>query len=338
MRYIFYNQPQAKNTRKVKDSLFRKITVFFTFIILFQYNCSKNETISETITETIFVTKKDAYLYGDILEKNIIDEIPAFIKIKTKEKITLLSKSNNDKIYYKTNFNNNQGWVDSIYLAEINKNKNGNNNYPTANKLSEKKPKILVKPKVDNNGSRKTPNKKKTGQNYFVQIASFKNKNNANKLVNDMIIPGAPFSIEKINPASGTFFRVVTGIYNNRIKAEKIIKSIKTKYPSLKPIVKTNKNTKKLITKQNPIYNKHGKTEYYTIQISSFENKNAAEKLAKKMTRLGYPSKVTEAWIRGKTWFRVQHGEYKMIAEAKQVSNKIKNIYKFDPWVSNIYK
>ena len=56
------------------------------------------------------------------------------------------------------------------------------------------------------------------------------------------------------------------------------------------------------------------------------------------MTRLGYPSKVTEAWIRGKTWFRVQHGEYKMIAEAKQVSNKIKYIYKFDPWVSNIYK
>ena len=119
MRYIFYNQHQATNTRKVKYSLFRKITVLFTFIILFQYNCSKNETISETITETIFVTKKDAYLYGDVLEKNIIDEIPAFIKIKTKEKITLLSKSNNDKIYYKTNFNNNQGWVDSIYLAEI---------------------------------------------------------------------------------------------------------------------------------------------------------------------------------------------------------------------------
>ena len=338
MRYIFYNQHQATNTRKVKYSLFRKITVLFTYIILFQYNCSKNETISETITETIFVTKKDAYLYGDILEKNIIDEIPAFIKIKTKEKITLLSKTNNDKIYYKTNFNNNQGWVDSIYLAEINKNKKGNNDNPTANKLSEKKHKILVKPKMDNNGPRKTPNKKKADWNYFVQIASFKNKNNANKLVNDMIMPGTSFSIEKINTASGTFFRVVTSTYNNRIKADKIIKSIKTKYPSLKPIVKTNKNTKKLITKQSFIYNKNGKTEYYTIQISSFENKTAAEKLAKKMTRLGYPSKVTEAWVIGKTWFRVQHGEYKMIAEAKQVSNKIKNKYKFDPWISNIYK
>ena len=102
--------------------------------------------------------------------------------------------------------------------------------------------------------------------------------------------------------------------------------------------VKTNKNNKKLITKQNPVYNKNGKTEYYTIQISSFENKTAAEKLAKKMTRLGYVSKVTEVWVRGKTWFRVKHGEYKMIAEANQVSNKIKNKYKFDPWISNIYK
>ena len=337
MRYIFYNQHQATNTNKVRHSLFRKIIVLCPFIILFQYNCSKNEPVPKTITETIFVTKKDAYLYGNVVEKNIIDEIPAFIKIKTKEKITLLSKSNNDKIYYKTNFNNKQGWVESIYLAEINKDKKRNNN-PPSTKLSGVKPKILVKPKLDNDGSIKIPNKKKGDQNYFVQIASFKNKNNADKLVSDMSIPGEPFSIEKINTANGTFFRVVTDIYNNRIKADKIIKSIKTKYPSSKPIVKTNKNAKKLITKQNPIYNKNGKTEYYTIQISSFENKTAAENLAKKMTKLGYPSKVTEAWVRGKTWFRVQHGEYKMIAEAKQVSNKIKNKYKFDPWISNIYK
>ena len=325
------------NTSKGRHSLFRKITLFIPFIILFQYNCSKNETVSETITETVFVTKKDAYLYGDVLEKNIIDEIPAFIKIKTKEKIILLSKSNNDKIYYKTNFNNNQGWVESIYLAELNKDKKKNNNNATT-KLSEKKPKILIKPKLDTDSIRKKPNKKKGDWNYFVQIASFKNKNNANKLVNDIIIPQTTFSIEKINTASGTFFRVVTGIYNDRIKTDQILKAIKNKYPSLKPIVKTNKNTKKRITKQKPVYNKNRKTEYYTIQISSFENKTAAEKLAKKMIRLGYPAKVTEAWVKGKTWFRVQHGEYKMIAEAKQVSNKIKSEFKFDPWISNIYK
>ena len=83
---------------------------------------------------------------------------------------------------------------------------------------------------------------------------------------------------------------------------------------------------------------KNGKTEYYTIQLSSFEDRKAAEKLAKKMTESGFPSRVTEAWVKGKTWFRVQHGEYKMIAVAKQVSIKLKNKYKFNPWISNIYK
>ena len=56
------------------------------------------------------------------------------------------------------------------------------------------------------------------------------------------------------------------------------------------------------------------------------------------MTLAGYPSRVTEAWVKEKTWFRVQHGEYKMIAVAKKISNKIKNKFKFSPWISNIYK
>ena len=56
------------------------------------------------------------------------------------------------------------------------------------------------------------------------------------------------------------------------------------------------------------------------------------------MTNLGYPSKVTEAWVKEKTWFRVQQGEYKMISVAKQVSIKLKKEFKFNPWISNIYK
>ena len=80
------------------------------------------------------------------------------------------------------------------------------------------------------------------------------------------------------------------------------------------------------------------KTEYYTIQLNSFENKKAAKNLAEKMTNLGYPSKVTEAWVKERTWFRVQHGEYKMISVAKQVSIKLKKEFKFKPWISNIYK
>ena len=126
--------------------------------------------------------------------------------------------------------------------------------------------------------------------------------------------------------------------YNNKNAASSILKSINQMHPSLKPIIKTDKRNNARRLKQKPILNNNGKTEYYTIQISSFENKKSAENLAKKMNLSGYPSKVTEAWVKGKIWFRVQHGEYKMIAVAKQVSNKIKNEFKFNPWISNIYK
>ncbi len=307
--------------------LHSKIIFFIPLIILFQYNCSKNEIISKDIEEIIFVTKKDAFLYDDIIEKNIIDEIPAFVKITTKEKIILINKSNDEKIFYKTNFNKNQGWVESIYLSNINKDRVENKKPLTDSKLLKRNSKIIIKPKKEGDNP-----------NYFVQIASFKNENNAKNLFKDVQLQDIALSLEKINTDKGLFYRLVTNSYNNKNAASNILKSIKQRHPSLKPIIKTDKRNISNRFKQKPIVNKNGKTEYYTIQISSFENKISAEKLAKKMTLSGYPSRVTEAWVKEKTWFRVQHGEYKMIAVAKQVSNKIKNKFKFNPWISNIYK
>ena len=307
--------------------LHSKIIFFIPLIILFQYNCSKNEIISKDIEEIIFVTKKDAFLYDDIIEKNIIDEIPAFVKITTKEKIILINKSNDEKIFYKTNFNKNKGWVESIYLSNINKDRVENKKPLTDSKLLKRNSKIIIKPKKEGDNP-----------NYFVQIASFKNENNAKNLFKDVQLQDIALSLEKINTDKGLFYRLVTNSYNNKNAASNILKSIKQRHPSLKPIIKTDKRNISNRFKQKPIVNKNGKTEYYTIQISSFENKISAEKLAKKMTLSGYPSRVTEAWVKEKTWFRVQHGEYKMIAVAKQVSNKIKNKFKFNPWISNIYK
>ena len=117
-----------------------------------------------------------------------------------------------------------------------------------------------------------------------------------------------------------------------------VLNKIREKNRKLNPIIKSNTNVKSTKASKQITKTKNGKTEYYTIQLSSFEDRKAAEKLARKMTGLGYPSRVTEAWVKGKTWFRVQHGEYKMIAVAKQVSIKLKNKYKFNPWISNIYK
>ena len=50
-------------------------------------------------------------LFNDAFERVVIDEIPAFIKIKALEKILILDKSENERTYYKTMFNKKEGWV-----------------------------------------------------------------------------------------------------------------------------------------------------------------------------------------------------------------------------------
>ena len=337
MRYTFNrNCQQVYKTEKKALSFVILFTITLSFLSL-PYSCIKNKVITEEITETNYVTKKDVYLYNDIIEKTIIDEIPAFVKIKTYEKSTLIINGGNNKTYYKTDFNKNSGWVDSIYLANLDQNKKERTDHSLTAQSIEKNPDITSKPEAENTLSIKNKDNK-NNQNYFIQIASFKNYENAKKLLKMIQTPEIRLRIEKTGASSRVLFRLVSDIYQNKSTAKNRLQSIKTKYPSLSPIVitnTTNDNLKKTL-KLNNLYK--GKTEYYTVQISSFKNKEAAIKLAKRMTKAGYKSRVTEAWVNGKTWFRVQHGEYKMKALAKQVSNKIKNTYRFDPWISNIYK
>ena len=196
---------------------------------------------------------------------------------------------------------------------------------------------ITIKPEVDNKPPIKTI-KYKNNQNYFIQIASFKNHENAKKLLKKIQTPETRLRVEKTGVSDLVLFRLVSDIYQDRTAVNNSLESIKTKYPSLSPIIITNTTSSKIKKKLSTDNSKKSKTEYYTIQISSFKNKKTALNLSKKMTEAGYRSKVTEAWVKGETWFRVQHGEYKMKAVAKQISNKIKNAYKFDPWISNIYK
>tara|TARA_B100001250_G_scaffold244095_1_gene209830 strand:- start:2053 stop:3066 length:1014 start_codon:yes stop_codon:yes gene_type:complete len=337
VRYIFntnYQQVYKTEKRALSFPIGFAITLLFLFL---PYSCSRNKTVAEEITETIFVTKKDVYLYSDIIEKTIIDEIPAFVKIKTFEKKTLIIDGDNDKIYYKTDFNNGSGWVESIYLAIIDQDKKANKKSFSITQSVEKNPDIVVTSKTDNKLLIKTP-ENKNNQNYFIQIASFKNHANAKKLLKKIQTQKIPLRIEKTGSSTLIYYRLVSDIYQDRPTVNNSLESIKTKYPSLSPIIITNTSNNKLKRKQSSNNSRKGKTEYYTIQISSFKNKEAALKLTKRMTEDGYKSKVTEAWVKGETWFRVQHGEYKMKAVAKQVSTKIKNAYKFNPWISNIYK
>ena len=313
-----------------KVNYIRFISPLILISILF-YNCGgKNQIISREVIEQMFVTKKDAMLYNDAFERVAIDEIPAFIKVKALEKILIQDKLKNERTYYKTIFNKKEGWVESKYLAETKVLSNVKDSAKEETKHDNN-------PKIKLDKDKKNTIIKKQSGNYYVQIASFKNEINAKRLYDSMKDESFGLSLEKFNSSKEMYYRVITEKYQTKNAAKNILKKIKEKNTQLSPIIKTtNIKNKKISISESQI--KNGKTEYYTIQLSSFEDKKAAEKLARKMTGLGYPSKVTEAWVKGKTWFRVQHGEYKMISIAKQVSIKLKNKYKFNPWISNIYK
>ena len=329
MRYNHFK----KNIYKLSFQYFIFI-LSSAFTVTTHYGCSnKNKILSQETIEITFVTKQDANLYNDVIDKIIIDELPAFIKVNALEKI-VVSTSDSEKVYYKTIFNNKEGWLESIYLANIKKD-NDKKDILSSKKLNQK---LTTIPNQVSNKKIKLQKVEKNGR-YYVQIASFQNEKNAKNLFKELNLNSLQLSLEKIKSTSGNyFFKLVTKKYNNKTEALNVINIIKKKNSSLKPIIKLSKQINFLPTAPKISEKKKTKTEYYTIQISSFENKKAAEKLANKMTKLGYPSKVTEAWIKGKTWFRVQHGEYKMISVAKQISIKLKDKYKFSPWISNIYK
>ena len=310
------------------------IVILFTLVtLIFHYACdNQNEILFQETVEITFVTKQDASLYGDVLDKKIIDEIPAFIKVNALEKI-VVSATDNEKVYYKTIFNNKEGWLESIYLADIKKGNNKKN-------IIIKKLKEAPATKLNQPSEEKRIISKAIGsENYYVQIASFRNANYAKNLFKDLSLSNISLSLEKIkSPEGSNFYMLTSSGFINKAEAIKIIKTIKKKKPGLKPIIRLANQVKtssppKIIKKD-----KKEKTEYYTIQLNSFENKKAAKNLAKKMTNLGYASKVTEAWVKERIWFRVQHGEYEMISVAKQVSIKLKKEFKFNPWISNIYK
>ena len=87
------------------------VILFILITLTSHYACgNQNEILSQETVEITFVTKQDASLYGDVLSKEIIDEIPAFIKVNALEKI-VVSATDNEKVYYKTIFNNKSRFV-----------------------------------------------------------------------------------------------------------------------------------------------------------------------------------------------------------------------------------
>ena len=313
-------------------AVYRYLILIFTItsFAIFEFNCTKKEIKTKDIDQKYFVTKKDANLYGDILERNIIDEIPAFIKIETMEKATL-EKDDKTLTFFKIYFNNKEGWIQSVYLADI---KNDSLNSQKTNQDFKKQVNIKRKTKKPSQNNNKI---KKEELSFFVQLGSFRDKNNATNLINDLKSSGFMLNIDEIKTKTGVLHRVKTASFPTKIEAQNVIDSLFKNLPNLKPLLKPNSHNR-INNKSIPALKKLTKTEYYTIQISSFKNKNSAGKLAKKLSDAGFYSEVSEAWVNEIKWYRVHHGQYKMIAMAKKVSKELKSKFNFNTWISNIYR
>jgi cell division protein FtsN len=77
------------------------------------------------------------------------------------------------------------------------------------------------------------------------------------------------------------------------------------------------------------------KEPYYTIQVAAFENHSLAKNYSEKFSRAGYPTSISQATVRGKTWYRVRIGHYETSDAAviekrklEKVENKKFNVVK----------
>jgi len=350
------------------------ILVSLLFITINQTGCGKK---SDEITpiNKIFITKKKTFLYEDVHARNVIAEIPEFTTLKAKQKMTVQRSAGMVAVYYDVQFNKQHGWAMAIYLAEVSndeqpedsrkrkspkKESNGKPITPRSNKM---KPKITKRTQNSVQPSRKTESDHRkmrekapvaknqqsisdgttslsnVHQLFSVQVGSFKDSVYALNLANNIRSLGLDTQLNEFYGNSGLWWRVRVGKYNSRGKANKAANLIRKTYP-LEPWVvsiigapypKQHQDIKE--KKETGI-----KTEYYTIQISSVKNRNNANLLADRLNNAGYPSIVTSVDVKGEIWYRVRHGEYKMITVAKRVANELENKYKLSPWISNIYK
>ncbi len=71
---------------------------------------------------------------------------------------------------------------------------------------------------------------------------------------------------------------------------------------------------------------------YYTIQVGAFENHSLAKKYSVKFSRAGYPTAISQAVVRGKTWYRVRIGNFKTRTDAVKEKKKLEKVEnrKFD--------
>jgi TolA-binding protein len=66
-------------------------------------------------------------------------------------------------------------------------------------------------------------------------------------------------------------------------------------------------------------------TDYYTIQVGSYRNKDNADTYAGEIREKGYDVRVVEALVKGNTYYRVWVGSFSTLDQAKALAQKLES-------------
>jgi cell division protein FtsN len=70
------------------------------------------------------------------------------------------------------------------------------------------------------------------------------------------------------------------------------------------------------------------KEPHYTIQVAAFNSHTLAKNYSRKFSRVGYPTSITQANIKGQIWYRVRVGNFKTREEAIKEKKKLELLEK----------
>lgn len=76
----------------------------------------------------------------------------------------------------------------------------------------------------------------------------------------------------------------------------------------------------------------------YTVQVSSWQTRQKAEKVAQRFRDKGYDAYVQSAYLtdRKETWYRVRVGRYATNTDAAQVANEIRDLLESGYWIDRV--
>ncbi len=74
----------------------------------------------------------------------------------------------------------------------------------------------------------------------------------------------------------------------------------------------------------------------FTIQVTSLNTKREADKVLSRLTSSGYDGYISEAFVKGRKWFRVRVGRYVTLEEARAAATKMGEANEVGIWVARI--